>query len=341
MVKLLQAIGGASHGGAELFFTRLAIGLEEAGQQQIIVMRKDKERAQLLKHSGIYPLELRFGGRVDFLTQWKIKRAINSYKPDIVLSWMNRATSKIYKGPFVHAARLGGYYNLKYYKNCDHLIGNTPQIVEYLKRSNWPVDKCHYIPNFVDHEKGTPIDRAIFNTPNGVPLIISLGRLHKNKAFDVLIKAMVELKDTFLWLAGDGEELSSLTSLAEEMGVSERVKFLGWQRNTKSLIATCDALICPSRHEPLGNVVLEGWAQSKPVIAAASDGPRYLIEHGKNGLLSPVDDPISLASMIKGLLNDPKNSKALAKSGNSIVISNFTKSIVVSKYQDLFDEISS
>jgi len=55
MVKLLQAIGGASHGGAELFFTRLAIGLEEAGQQQIIVMRKDKERAQLLKHSGIYP----------------------------------------------------------------------------------------------------------------------------------------------------------------------------------------------------------------------------------------------------------------------------------------------
>ena len=215
MVKLLQAIAGAPHGGAELFFTRLAIGLEEAGQQQIIVMRKDKERAQLLKHSGIYPLELRFGGRVDFLTLWKIKRVIDSYKPDIVLSWMNRATSKIYKGPFVHAARLGGYYNLKYYKNCDHLIGNTPQIVEYLKRSNWPVDKCHHIPNFVDHEKGKPIDRAIFNTPNGVPLIISLGRLHKNKAFDVLIKAMIELKDTFLWLAGDGEELPSLTSLAE------------------------------------------------------------------------------------------------------------------------------
>ena len=46
MVKLLQAIAGAPHGGAELFFTRLALGLEEAGQQQIIVMRKDKERAQ-------------------------------------------------------------------------------------------------------------------------------------------------------------------------------------------------------------------------------------------------------------------------------------------------------
>ena len=341
MVKLLQAIAGAPHGGAELFFTRLAIGLEEAGQQQIILMRKDKERAQLLKDASICPVELRFGARFDFLTQWKMKRVIDSYKPDIVLSWMNRATSKITMGPFVHVARLGGYYNLKYYKNCDHLIGNTPQIVEYLKRSNWPAGKCHYIPNFVDQEKGTPIDRANFNTPNEVPLIISLGRLHKNKAFDVLIKAMVELKDTFLWLAGDGEELPSLTSLAEEIGVSERVKFLGWQRDTKNLIATCDALICPSRHEPLGNVVLEGWAQGKPVIAAASDGPRYLIEHGQNGLLSPVDDPISLASAIKDVLNDSKSSKALAKAGKSIFMSNFTKSIVVSKYQDLFDKISS
>ena len=95
------------------------------------------------------------------------------------------------------------------------------------------------------------------------------------------------------------------------------------------------------RHEPLGNVVLEGWAQSKPVIAAASDGPRYLIEHGKNGLLSPVDDPVSLAFTIKDVLNDSKSSKALAKAGKSIFMSNFTKSIVVSKYQELFDKISS
>ena len=341
MVKLLQAIAGAPHGGAELFFTRLALGLEEAGQQQTILMRKDKERARLLKDAGIYSEELRFGARFDFFTRWKIKRAIEAYKPDIVLSWMNRATRLIPMGPFVHVARLGGYYNLKYYKNCDHLIGNTPQIVEYLKQSNWPIGKCHYIPNFVDDELGLPIDRAVFNTPDGVPLIISLGRLHKNKAFDVLIKAMAELNDTFLWLAGDGEELSTLTSLAEEIGVRERVKFLGWRSDTKNLIATCDALICPSRHEPLGNVVLEGWVQRKPVIAAASDGPRYLIEHGKNGLLCNVDDPIALASAIKSVLNNPQNSKVLAELGSLTFVSNFTKSIVVSKYQDLFDEICS
>ena len=56
MVKLLQAIAGAPHGGAELFFTRLALGLEEAGQQQTIVMRKDKERAQLFTDASIYPV---------------------------------------------------------------------------------------------------------------------------------------------------------------------------------------------------------------------------------------------------------------------------------------------
>ena len=86
---------------------------------------------------------------------------------------------------------------------------------------------------------------------------------------------------------------------------------------------------------------LEGWAQSRPVVAAASDGPRYLIEHGKNGLLSTVDDPISLASAIKSVLNNPQNAKALAEAGGLTFMSNFTKSIVVSKYQDLFDEICS
>ena len=74
--------------------------------------------------------------------------------------------------------------------------------------------------------------------------------------------------------------------MANNLKVSDRVRFLGWRLDTPNLLATADALICPSRHEPLGNVILEAWAQERPVIAAASDGPKELIQNGKNGFWS-------------------------------------------------------
>ena len=231
--------------------------------------------------------------------------------------------------------------NLKYYKNCDHLIGNTPKIVDYVVKKGWPIGKVHCLPNFVDDSKGVSVSRSAFDTPEGVPLLIALGRLHTNKAFDVLIRSMVELKETFLWLAGDGKEEAALKTLAKDLGVSERIKFLGWRMDTKDLIASADVLICPSRHEPLGNVVIEAWAQGKPVIAAASDGPRHLIEHGTNGMLTTIDDPTSLTSVIKEVFGDPKQFQALADAGNSTFQSYFTEKIVISEYRDLFNKVVS
>ena len=340
MPKLLQAIAGAPHGGAENFFTRLSIGLEEAGQDQTVVIRKDDERVSVLRDGGVEPTQLSFGGVFDLITTSKLRHIINSYQPDIVLTWMNRATSKMPSGPFIHAARLGGYYDLKYYKKCDHLIGNTPKIVDYLVKNGWPVERSHYIPNFVDECPGKPINRSVFDTPERSPLIIALGRLHPNKAFDVLLKAMVEVPEAFLWLAGDGNQLSKLMLLATEIGVRDRVRFLGWRSDVRDLIATADALVCSSRHEPLGNVIIEGWAQGKPVIATESDGPVHLIEHGENGLLSPIDKPSLLASSIKAVLFDPQTAQALALSGHAAFETRFTKSKVISQYKDFFLEIT-
>jgi hypothetical protein len=47
-----------------------------------------------------------------------------------------------------HVARLGGYYDLRYYRRCDHLIANTRDIVDYIVRSGWAAERVHYLPNF-------------------------------------------------------------------------------------------------------------------------------------------------------------------------------------------------
>ena len=71
------------------------------------------------------------------------------------------------------------------------------------------------------------------------------------------MKAMKEADEVYLALAGDGLEARALDSLARELGVDGRVRFLGWRNDIADLMATAVMLVCPSRIEPLGNVVIE------------------------------------------------------------------------------------
>ncbi len=340
-MRLLQTMAGAEFGGAEVFFSRLAMALQKTDIEQKVIIRENAARKRVLLEHGVNVAELPFGGALDFRTGFVLKREIRQFQPDIVLSWMNRATKKTPAAPgkYLKVARLGGYYDLKYYKDCDHLIGNTQDIVDYLVREGWPKERAHYLPNFVFSEQAAPVSRMDLSTPEEAPLLLSLGRLHENKAFDTLLKALARAPGVYLWLAGEGPLRRELEKLAEELGVRPRVRFLGWRDDTAALFAACDVYICPSRHEPLGNVVLEGWAQGRPVIAADSLGPGTLITHGENGVLCPVDDEKSMGDAIKWVFGDQEFAHKLAQNGWDTFQQNFTESVVVRKYLDFFEQI--
>lgn len=333
-------MAGAEFGGAEAFFVRLAIALNRTGLEQKVVIRKNPARASLFRHGEVEPIELPFGGRMDFSTTRALKREIKEFKPDVVLTWMNRATSMCPKGDFVHAARLGGYYDLKYYAACDHLIGNTQDIVEYLVEHDWPAEKVHYLPNFVFDEDAEPLTRREFFTPNDAPLIVALGRLHENKAFDVLLSALARVPNAYLWLAGDGPLKEDLQKQSEVLGIKPRVRFLGWRDDTAALLQTADLFVCPSRHEPLGNVVIEAWAQGLPVVAADSMGPGTLIENMESGVLVPVDDEILMARAIRSVLDDEDLARRIAENGYQTYQDNFTEARVVEQYLEFFKKVA-
>src|SRR5437899_3240290 len=147
--RLLQAIAGVRHGGAEIFFLRLAAALQRAGEPQRVLIRRDPARAERLRAAGVAFAELAFGGVFDLPTRLAFRREIAAWQPHIVLTWMSRATRLCPRGDFVHVARLGGYYDVKYYRRCDHLIGNTRAIVDYAIAKGWPRERISYLPNFV------------------------------------------------------------------------------------------------------------------------------------------------------------------------------------------------
>ena len=332
-------MAGAHHGGAEAFFERLAIALGQAGLDQRVAIRRDPERAARLMAGGVTPLQLAFGGPLDLLTRWRLAAEIRRFRPDVVLSWMTRATRKTPRGRFVHAARLGGYYDLRHYRACDHLIGNTRGIADYVRASGWPAERTHYIPNFVAATPGRPVDRAALDTPADAPVILALGRLHANKAYDVLLRALAAVPGAVLWLAGAGPEEPALRRLAAELGVAGRARFLGWRDDTADLLAAADILACPSRHEPLGNVVIEGWAHGLPVVAAASDGPRELVRDGETGLLVPVEDAAALAAALASVIADGPLRARLTAAGRAAYEADFTEARVVARYLAFFAAI--
>lgn len=338
-MRVLQAMAGAEFGGAEAFFIRLILALKRAGLDQRVVIRNHPARAMALRDGGIEPVELPFGGFLDFSTKAALKREIQAYRPDVVLTWMNRATAQCPQGDFVHVGRLGGYYDLKYYRSCDHLIGNTEDIRDYLIADGWPKEGAHYLPNFVPGHKAEPISRREFFTPEGAPLVVALGRLHENKAFDVLLEAMVRIPDAYLWIAGDGPLRKDLEKTSEVIGVRPRTRFLGWREDTAALLAAADIFVCPSRHEPLGNVVLEAWAQGMPVIAADSYGPGTLIENRETGILVPVDDAPTMGKALRNLFEDDQLRHRIARQGQQAYKKNFTEQIVIDQYLDFFESL--
>lgn len=339
-MRVLQAMAGAEFGGAEAFFTRLVLALGRAGLDQRVIIRRNPARAEALKAGGIEPVELAFGGLLDWRTPRAFKREIRAYRPDVVLTWMNRASRMCPTGDFVHVGRLGGYYDLKYYRTCDHLIANTEDIREYVIGDGWPAEKAHYLPNFVTEERAKPLSRRPFYTPESAPLVLALGRLHENKAFDVLLKAISRVPNVYLWIAGEGPLRKDLEKLAVNLAVKPRVRFLGWREDTASLLAAADLFVCPSRHEPLGNVIIEAWAQGVAVVAADSYGPGTLIEHRESGILVPVDDDVTMGRAIRNLLEDNDLRDRIARQGYEVYAENFTEKMVVEQYTDFLNKVA-
>ena len=333
-MRVAQIMAGAPAGGAELFFERLSAALARAGDTVLPVIRRDPARARRLAAAGLDPIELGFGGPFDLFTGPRLARLLDRFAPRVAVAWMSRAARFARQGPWVLVGRLGGFYKLRNFRRCEHLVGNTRGIVDWIRLGGWPPQRVHYLPNFVPDMAGAaPAPRAALGVPDGAKLVLALGRLHPHKGFDVLIRALSRLPDTHAVIAGDGPERAALLALAQDQGVGARVHLPGWREDTAGLLAACDVLACPSRHEPLGNVVIEGWSARVPVVAAAAGGPRELIAPERDGVLVPCDNAEALAAALEAVLGDPVSGRALAAAGRSRFETEFAEAPVLARWR--------
>jgi len=336
-MRSAHVMAGATSGGAELFYERLCAALASDGDDVLPVIRRDPARAARLRDTGLTPVELRFGARFDVWTRRRIAGHLNRFGPRVTVAWMGRAARHAPTGPWVLVGRLGGYYDLRQFARCDHLVGNTQAMVDWIIGQGFPSGRVHLLPNFSPDLAGAA--PAKLDIPPGVPIVLAMGRLHRNKGFDILIAAISRLSGVHAAIAGDGPERVALERLARHAGVADRIHFLGWRTDTAALLAACTLLACPSRSEPLGNVILEAFSAGRPVVAAMAAGPRGLIESGRTGVLVAQESAIALAAGIEGVLRNPAQATSMVRAARQGFEASFSEHAVTALWRRFLTEV--
>jgi len=338
-MKVMQVMAGAPLGGAETFYADLVLALHEAGLDQVAVTRAETERARLLTAAGVpflpYP-RAPFGawGRL------AMSQMIARHKPDLVQVWQGRAASHLPHGSAVGIGWFGGYYDLARYGNCAHFVAVTRDIRRHIVELGAAAERTHVIHTFALLDQAPAASRAALDTPEDAPLLLVLARLHKKKGIDTLLHALALVHGAWLWVAGEGELRAELERLAARLGVTERVRFLGWRADRGALLRAADLLALPSRYEPFGTVMVEAWQTDRPLVAAASAGPVAYVQDGKNGLLVPIDDPSALAVAIRRLIEDKVLRQTLVEGGRRSYQAEFTKERIVAAYLELYRKLA-
>ncbi len=235
-----------------------------------------------------------------------------------MLAHGNRAiafASKAIKGE-VPVVAVAHNYHFQYLYMADAVFAiNRHMAASIHKETGIPHEVIFHMPNMIRMESGGFVRRT-WREP---PVIGAMGRFVPKKGFDVLLRALANLRDSGyqfrLLLGGDGEERRSLQKLAKTLELEDRVSFIGWVRDKKQFFDDIDLFCLPSHHEPFGIVLLEAMAQKLPVIAADAEGPVEIIEHEKTGLLVPRGDEVSLAGALASLLADESHARDLAGEG--------------------------
>lgn len=325
-------------GGAERFFVNLVTAFAEAGVEQRFVTRPGRSWAGAVAPLGPVILNnyRRLSLSTPFLT-WRVHRMIRHWQPAAVMAWMPRAAQLIPDNPGpVRLARLGDYpKHMKYFARCDLIVPNTPGIGERCRELGWqrPVE---VVSNFARPVTPVPVDRAALGIPAEAFLVASSGRMVHRKGFDVLIDALAALPGAYGLILGEGEERGALEAQIARLGLGERIKLVGWVDEPIHYVAAADAFVMASRHEPLGNVVLEAWQAGTACVTTASEGPSWFATDRKDACVVPIDDAPAMAAALSEIRDRPDFAASLVAGGSATLAAQFSKEAVVARYLDIF-----
>jgi glycosyltransferase involved in cell wall biosynthesis len=206
-----------------------------------------------------------------------------------------------------------------------------------------PARKVRVVPNgipsgvFGSYLPSTEMRAQLSGVPDR-PVVLTPARLDPVKGHMVLLAAAAQLPEVAFALAGEGPLHDELADSVLQLGMGDRVTFLGYRQDVPALLATCDVVALPSLSEGFGLAVIEAMAAGKPVVATSVGALPEIIQHGETGLLVPPGDPPALANAIRMLLEDKRLATRLATAARARVEREFTAKRMVDRVTSVYTE---
>lgn len=256
-----------------------------------------------------------------------------------MVAWMLHQTTRIPYVVYAHGEEVAiqrryaakRWWMPRIYNTAAAVIANSRNTCTLLEEVGVDPRRIHVINPGVDAERFHPVPRE----PDGCFRLLSVGRLQLRKGHDQVVRAVAALRDTcpdlVYDIAGDGEERPALEALVRELGLEDRVRFLGVVEDDDlpALYGTCDLFVLANRQladddlEGFGMVFLEAAASGRAVLGGATGGTADAVAHEHNGLLIDTACPDTLTDSIRRLHDDRDLLARLAAAGPEFARSGF------------------
>jgi glycosyltransferase involved in cell wall biosynthesis len=366
-VPIVYVITGLATGGSETALESLLARLDRDRFQPTVVCLKsgntrigDEIRSL---NVPVIDLDLVSPARVGAL--WRLYTLLVEQRPFIIHAWLFHAVvaarllGRMTGVPIIISARRNINLGSPFRETVNRMtIGADERVIALseaarrveIERGGAAPDKITVIYNGIDIGLYPPVTprmradaRSRLALPPAAALIGTVARLHPSKGVDDFVRAaarvLVRLPGARFVVVGDGGERTALDRLADELGIADKVHFVGERSDVRLLLAGLDLFVLASREEGLGTALLEAMAAGVPVVATSVGGIVEVVEHSVSGILAPPGDVDRLADSIVTMLDDRELADRLSKNGRQRIAEKFSIETTVEKTQRLYDEL--
>ena len=357
MIKLLIVIPTLDRSGAEKQFALLASHLPPAEfQVQVAVLVRGGPFEAMLQAGRIPYSILHKRWRLDPVSILKVRRQIQKFQPDVVLSGLFSANSTVRlatlgmtRPPAVMISercvdswksRWQLWLDRQLQQRAQQLVANSASVLEFYAGTGFPREKIRVIPNGVAVPDVPSISRQELchqlKLPAEARLTMFVGRLAAQKQLKCLVWAIQLLRQSdpraYFLIVGDGPEREELEFYARDVEALSHVRFLGHRPDAASLLHHCDVFWLASIFEGMSNSLMEAMACGKPVIVSDIPANRELVRHGIDGYLVNVGDSAGFSQYSERLFQNDALATRLGEAGRSRMTEEFSIETMVQRY---------
>lgn len=368
-IKVVFLIATMQIGGQEQYLRQQITNMDQAKFEPILCCLKgpgplaDRVREANIKiFSGFQHF------KYDFVTLWRFARFLFQEKPDILylfdlrsVLFIGRLAARLARVPVCVAAshRTNHHGSGRSYSMLDRaLIPLTDHFIaaaeahrqSLVRNDGLRPEKITAIHNGVDlsrleNDLRFKVTREDLGVPAEAKIIGAVVRLSPEKSLDILLESsaqvMERIPETHLVIVGDGPDRARLISRAGELGIIEKVHFLGFRKIVAPIVSLFDVFALSSATETFSAATLEAMALGVPVVVTDVGSMAEMVVHGVTGYLVPPGDAGGLAATIASLLENKNKARALGEAGRARATELFTAGCETRQIEALFQSLLS